>query len=82
MASGLGWTILRPGGLTNDPASGTAIRTTDRNAMGVANRADVGALVVECIDDPDSVGEIYATVDPEIKWEAPLQRGDDLPPSK
>jgi len=82
MASGLDWTILRPGGLTNDPASGTAIRTTDRNAMGVANRADVGALVVECIDDPGSAGEIYATVDPEIKWQAPLQRGDDLPQSK
>jgi len=82
MASGLAWTILRPGGLTNDPASGTAIRSTDRNTMGVANRADVGALVVECIDDPDSAGEIYATVDPEIKWQAPLQRGDDLPQSK
>jgi uncharacterized protein YbjT (DUF2867 family) len=77
MAAGLDWTILRPGGLTNDPASGTAIRTTDRNAMGVAHRADVGALVVECMDDPDSIGEIYATIDPEIKWEAPLQRGDD-----
>ncbi len=77
MACGLDATILRPGGLTNDPASGTAIRTTDRSAMGVANRADVGALVVECIDDADSIGEIYATIDPEIKWEAPLQRGDD-----
>jgi len=77
MACGLDATILRPGGLTNDPASGTAIRTTDRSAMGVANRADVGALVVECIDDPDSIGEIYATIDPEIKREAPLQRGDD-----
>jgi uncharacterized protein YbjT (DUF2867 family) len=77
MACGLDATILRPGGLTNDPASGTAIRTTDRSAMGVANRADVGALVVECIDDADSIGEIYAAIDPEIKWEAPLQRGDD-----
>jgi hypothetical protein len=25
------------------------------------------------------VGHIYATVDPEIKWQPPLQRGEDLP---
>ena len=77
MASGLEATLVRPGGLTNDPASGTAIKTTDQMVMGVANRADVGALVVECIDEPETIGGIYHTVDPEIKWEAPLQRGDD-----
>ncbi len=77
MAAGLDATIVRPGGLTNDPPSGTAIKTTDQTVMGVASRADVGALVVECIDEPETIGGIYHTVDPEIKWEAPLQRGDD-----
>ena len=77
MAAGLEATIVRPGGLTNDPPSGTAIKTADQTVMGVANRADVGALVVECIDEPETIGGIYHTVDPEIKWEAPLQRGDD-----
>jgi len=77
--SGLGYTILRPGGMTNDPASGTAIKTEDHNRMGVINRADLGALVVDCIDDDAAIGKIYHTVDPEIKREAPLQRGDDSP---
>lgn len=77
MAADLDATILRPGGLTNDPASGTAIKTTDHTVMGVANRADVGALVVECLDDESTCGKIYHAVDPEIKWDAPLQRGDD-----
>jgi len=77
--SGLDYTILRPGGMTDDPASGTAVKTEDHNAMGVINRADLAALVVECIDDDTTSGRIYHTVDPGITREAPLQRGQDLP---
>lgn len=76
--SGLDYTILRPGGMTNDPASGTAIKTEDHNRMGVINRMDLAALVVECIDDDTTLGKIYHTVDPGITWEAPLQRGEEL----
>ncbi len=75
--SGLDWTILRPGGLTNEPASGTAIRTEDHQRMGVIHRPDLAALVVDCIDDDTTIGRIYHTVDPGITWEAPLQRGAD-----
>ena len=31
--SGLNYTILRPGGMTDDPASGTAIKTEDHNCI-------------------------------------------------
>jgi len=75
--SGLDYTILRPGGMTNDPASGTAIKTDDHNRMGVINRADLAALVVDCLSDDATIAKIYHTVDPEITWDAPLQRGDD-----
>jgi len=75
--SGLEYTIIRPGGLTNDPASGTAIKTTDQTVMGVAHRADVGQLVADCLADRESIGKIYHAVDPEIKWQPPLQRGED-----
>ena len=77
--SGLDYTILRPGGMTNDPASGTAINTEDHNRMGVINRADLAALVVECIDDDAASRKIYHAVDPGITREAPLQRGENLP---
>jgi uncharacterized protein YbjT (DUF2867 family) len=77
--SGLGYTILRPGGMTNDPASGTAIKTEDHNRMGVINRADLAALVVDCLDEEEAIGKTYHTVDPGITWDAPLQRGEDLP---
>ena len=77
-ASGLDWTILRPGGMTSDPASGTAIMTEDHGVMGVINRADLATLAIRCLDDPQTSGRVYHTVDPEITWEAPLQRGGDL----
>ncbi len=64
MASGLDYTILRPGGMTHDPASGTAIRTEDRQVMGMINRADLARLVVDCLDDPLSIGKIFHTVYP------------------
>lgn len=79
MQSGLEFTILRPGGMNSDPASGTAIRTEDRSVMGVISRADLARLVVDCLDDPASIGRVYHAVDPAITRQAPLQRGEDLP---
>ena len=58
MASGLDATILRPGGMTSDPASGTAIMSDDHSLMGVINRADLAALTVDCIDDDATIGKI------------------------
>lgn len=77
--SGLDYTILRPGGMASDPASGTAIRTEDRSVMGVINRADLARLVVGCLDDPTASRRIFHTVDPAITRAAPLQRGENLP---
>jgi uncharacterized protein YbjT (DUF2867 family) len=79
MASGLNYVILRPGGMTSDPATGTAIRTEDHSVMGVITRADLARLVVECLDDESTNGRIFHAVDPGIEWQAPLQRGEDLP---
>lgn len=79
MASALDWTILRPGGMNHDPASGTAIRTEDRTVMGVISRADLAQLVVDCLDDAATIRRVYHTVDPTIRQAAPLQRGEPLP---
>jgi len=77
MSAGVAATIVRPGGLTDDPASGTGVLTDDRMTMGVINRSDLGALVADCLADASTVGGIYHAVDPEITWQAPLQRGED-----
>ncbi len=79
-SSGLDYTVLRPGGMNSEPATGRAVRTEDHQVMGVIGRADLAALVIECLDDRASVGKIYHTIDPGIQQAAPLQRGESFPP--
>jgi uncharacterized protein YbjT (DUF2867 family) len=78
--SGLDATILRPGGMASEAATGTAIKTEDHTAMGIIQRADLAALVVECLDDPATVGKIYHAVDPGNKERPPLERGESVRP--
>jgi uncharacterized protein YbjT (DUF2867 family) len=73
--SDLQWSILRPGGMASEAATGTAIRTEDHTVMGMIQRADLAALVIECLDDAQTIGKIYHTIDPEAKEQPPLQRG-------
>jgi len=77
-ASGLKWTILRPGGMGSEPATGTAVKTEDHSVMGMIQRADLAALVIDCLDDDNTIGKIYHTIDPESKEVPPLQRGEQL----
>ena len=54
MASGLEWTIVRPGGLNNRSASGKVVaqETTERKKMkGMISRADVAETIVDLLDD-------------------------------
>lgn len=75
-ASGLDATILRPGGMNSDAATGTAIKTEDHGVMGTIQRADLAAIVIECLDDDTTIGRIYHTIDPGIGEQPPLQRGE------
>ena len=75
-ASGLDATILRPGGMNSEAATGTAIRTEDHSVMGTIQRADLAAIVIECLDDDTTIGKIYHTIDPGIQEQPPLQRGE------
>lgn len=40
-----------PGGLKPDPATGNGELTTDADAMGMIMRADLAALILDCLDD-------------------------------
>ncbi|MDN4162010.1 SDR family oxidoreductase [Nocardioides abyssi] len=59
--SGLAWTIIRPGALTDDPATGsvTLAESVDR---GEVTRADVAAVLAACLDDDASVGKQWELV--------------------
>jgi uncharacterized protein YbjT (DUF2867 family) len=64
--SGLDYTILRPGGLLSEPATGRGMRSQDPTIMGTVHRADLAQLVVDALNDDSQIGEIYSVVDAEI----------------
>lgn len=76
------WSIIRPGGLTSEPApprttdgststttscSSTAIVTQDTTCIGTIRRADVAALIVQCLESPLTERQIFTAVDPSIE---------------
>ena len=48
------WTIVRPGGLSDEPASGNfcLLDGADRSRKGYVSRGDVAAAVLRVLDDP------------------------------
>lgn len=74
VASGLTYTVIRPGGLKSEPATGNALLTADPTIAGSINRADVAQLVVECLRSEPANQQILSAVDrgmlygqPELK---------------
>ena len=63
-ASGLDWTILRPGRLTDDPATGLVSLGPDV-ARGDVTRADVAAVVAAVLDADQTIGQQWALTNGE-----------------
>ncbi|MCU0759197.1 MAG: NAD(P)H-binding protein [Steroidobacteraceae bacterium] len=60
--SGLDWTIVRPGHLTDQPAGGQGQLLEDEQVSGAIPRADVAALVERVLQDPATIGRTYAAI--------------------
>ncbi|MEH2043319.1 SDR family oxidoreductase [Nostoc sp.] len=63
IASGLTYTIIRPGGLKSEPATGNGVLTEDPQIIGSINRADVAQLVVRCLNSQHANHKILSAVD-------------------
>ncbi|QOV23149.1 SDR family oxidoreductase [Anabaenopsis elenkinii] len=63
IASGLTYTIIRPGGLKSEPATGNGILTEDTRIVGTIHRADVAQLVCGCLNSPRSHNKTLSAVD-------------------
>lgn len=61
MTSDLVWTVVRPGRLTDDPATGR-VTLAARVARGHIPRADVAAVLVAALDDPRTAGHVLEVV--------------------
>ena len=61
--SSLTHTIVRPGGLTNDPAGGELLIAEGGDTVsGTVSRADVARLMVAALDTPESEGRTFEVV--------------------
>jgi uncharacterized protein YbjT (DUF2867 family) len=54
-ASDLDWTIVRPGGLTDDPGTGMIEVAPSLGRRGSITRDDVAAVLAACLDEPRTV---------------------------
>ena len=54
--SGLDYTIVRPGSLTDDPGTGRVNLPRDLGHRGPIPRDDVAAILAACLDVPETIG--------------------------
>jgi uncharacterized protein YbjT (DUF2867 family) len=59
--SGLDWTIIRPGGLTDDPPTGR-VTVGEHVERGNVPRADVAAVLAAVLDDEGTIGKQWELV--------------------
>jgi uncharacterized protein YbjT (DUF2867 family) len=68
MSSGLTYTIVRPGGLKSEPATGDGVLTADFRVAGSINRADVADLVCQCLDSELANNKVLSAIDRNMMY--------------
>ena len=63
--SGLDWTIVRPGRLTNEPGTGRVLLSDDMTTYGEVPREDVARVLAACLGDPAAIGKTFVLVSGE-----------------
>ena len=61
-ASGLPYTIVRPGGLLSEPASGTGMLTDNPQVAGSITRIDVADLIIRCLQSDRAENKILSAI--------------------
>ena len=60
MASGLEFTIIRPGGLRHGPATGQGYLSENPETFGYIDRAELAQLMVASLDDDRTIGKTFS----------------------
>lgn len=69
--SGLTYTIIRPGGLKSEPATGNGVLTEDPRVAGTIHRPDVAQLVCRCLNSDRANNKILSAVDRQMIYGQP-----------
>ncbi|MEG4027919.1 MULTISPECIES: SDR family oxidoreductase [unclassified Microcoleus] len=71
IASGMIYTVIRPGGLKSEPATGNGILTEDCRVSGTIHRADVAQLVCQCLVSDAANNKVLSAVDKQMVYGNP-----------
>lgn len=71
IASGLTYTIIRPGGLKSEAATGNGILTEDPRVAGTIHRADVADLVCRCLESSRANNKVLSAIDRNMMYGQP-----------
>jgi uncharacterized protein YbjT (DUF2867 family) len=63
VASDLEWTIVRPGRLTDEPGTGLVDAAESLGRFGSITRDDVAAVLVGCLDAPQTVRATFEVLE-------------------
>jgi uncharacterized protein YbjT (DUF2867 family) len=69
--SGMIYTVIRPGGLKSEPATGNGILTEDCRVAGSIHRADVALLVCQCLVSDAASNKVLSAVDKQMVYGNP-----------
>ena len=61
--SDLSWTIIRPGLLTDKPASGKGVLTQNTSDVGLIPRVEVARLIVQALGNGATFGHIFSALE-------------------
>ncbi len=71
IASGLTYTVIRPGGLKSEPATGNGILTEDPKIAGTIHRADVAQLVCKSLNSEKTNNKVLSAIDENMIYGQP-----------
>ena len=69
--SGMIYTVIRPGGLKSEPATGNGILTENCRVAGTIHRADVAQLVCQCLVSEAASNKVLSAVDKQMVYGHP-----------
>lgn len=72
MDSGLDWTVVRPGRLTDGPGTGT-VAVARHVERGEVPRRDVAAVLAAVLDEPRTIGHVFELVGGDTPIDEALQ---------
>jgi uncharacterized protein YbjT (DUF2867 family) len=73
-ASGLDFTIVRPGGLTDDPGTGLIDAAPKLGRRGTIPRDDVAAVLLGCLEEDHTIGKTFEVLQGDAPIATALRR--------